>query len=312
MKKNFSVIFLILHFMDQNLTYRAVDSLHKLDYITECRIIIVDNGSPNRSGAIVKSYFKNDPLVDTILLSNNEGFSSGNNAGFKYIKENYNCKFLIVMNNDILFYQKNFINCLFDLYKEYPFYVAGPDIYVPQRCWHSSPLRKELMSKQEFIIYVNEWKNKISKMQVNFKISTYKAYLLDRTRDTKFYKAMYNINRKIRGQSNLWYKDKLDNCVLQGACIIFDKRYCELFDELFYPETFLYSEEDILTYRCLKHNLQLWYFPEIQVYHTCQGSTHKQKESYKSYRMKKIIEFERELNALKVFANLQGFTDIKI
>ena len=44
------VCFIILHYMDQNLTERTVASISGLNDIHNSKIVIVDNASPNESG----------------------------------------------------------------------------------------------------------------------------------------------------------------------------------------------------------------------------------------------------------------------
>lgn len=301
-----SIVFLILHYMDEGLTYGSIETLKKLEKIEQCKIVVVDNGSSNNSGLKIKKKYENDGLVDVLLLEKNSGFSRGNNEGYHYIKNQYNFNFLVVMNNDVFIYQKDFIDRLCEVYKDEPFNVAGPDIYVPQNVWHSSPLRKKLMDKKNFVEYYRMWEEKKNAMQKNFCIGTYKKYLESRVGETKGYQFLYSLNRKIRGQRDKWYQKRQRDCVLQGACLIFDRVFVEKNDNVFYPETFLYSEEDILAYQCLKKGYKTVYYPELQVYHICHGSSKRKKETYNEFRVKKSTEFQRILDSLEIFAKLQG------
>lgn len=307
MKKKFRCVFLILHFKDAELTKSSVDTLKKINGIEECKILIVDNGSINNSGEFLQETYAKDKIVEVLLLKENGGFSKGNNHGYRYAKQNFSFDFIVAMNNDVYIYQKNFIDKIYQLYDSDKFNVAGPDIYVPQNSWHSSPLRKSLMTEKEFRNYYNEWVVKKQIMQNRMGIKPFVKYCESRMTETLLYKELYKMNRKVRGQKYDWYRSRVYNCVLQGACIIFDYKFVQENNSLFFPETFLYSEEDILTFRCIEHGYKIAYYPELQVYHTCHGSTNKKKESYGEFCNKKCVEYQRVIDALKIFANEQGF-----
>lgn len=308
MKQKFRCIFLILHFKDAELTKSSVNVLKNINGIEECKILVIDNGSQNYSGEFLQEIYAKDQIVEVLLLKENGGFSKGNNQGYWYVKENYSFDFIVVMNNDVYIYQNDFIDKLYQLYDSDKFNVAGPDIYVPQNSWHSSPLRKSLMTENEFRKYYNEWVVNKQIMQKRIGIKPFVNYCESLMNDTLLYKELYKMNRKIRGQKHRWYRNRMYNCVLQGACIIFDREFVHDNDSLFVPETFLYSEEDILTFRCIEYGYKISYYPELQVYHTCHGSTNKKKETYREFCNKKSIEYQRVIDALKVFAKLQGFT----
>lgn len=54
---------------------------------------------------------------------------------------------------------------------------------------------------------------------------------------------------------------------LQGACLIFGPRFLDRFSEIFFPETFLGFEEDILALRAKAEGLITVYDPSMQVLH---------------------------------------------
>jgi GT2 family glycosyltransferase len=62
------------------------------------RIVVLDNGSTDGSGAYVKEAF---PSVDCVRVEANRGFAGGNNAGYDYICEAYpKARYLVLLNAD--------------------------------------------------------------------------------------------------------------------------------------------------------------------------------------------------------------------
>lgn len=283
------VAFLILHYGDYLLTQKAIRTIKRMEGVDGCKILIVDNASSDNGGKKIKELYGLDPMVDILLLSENMGFSKGNNAGFFYLKQRYKVEFLIVMNNDVFIEQKDFLYRLYALYKKNPFYVAGPDIYIPRFDYHSSPLKRKMCTLYEAyssLIHINK---EIARYENARSLSILKGYLSDKYSQRGKFLWFYKMKRKILKNNSL-YEMELSDCVLQGACIIFDNRFYECNDKIFVPETFLYSEEDLLALRCKKNNWKMVYFPSLKVLHLHKGSTNKKKESFGEYCKKKAFQ----------------------
>ena len=60
------VCFIILHYMDQNLTERTVASISGLNDIHNSKIVIVDNASPNESGKKLKQLYEKNNSIEVI------------------------------------------------------------------------------------------------------------------------------------------------------------------------------------------------------------------------------------------------------
>ena len=65
----------------------------------------------------------------------------------------------------------------------------------------------------------------------------------------------------------------------------------------------MYGEEDILTWRCLKNDWEIKYLPEIQVWHTCQGSLQLTKMSYRQFCEKMLSTILLRKDALQICIN---------
>ncbi len=302
-RQSISCCFLILHYINTDLTNRTVESVLGLHNFENSQIVIVDNASPNGSGKVLEEKYKEIKQIHVILSSVNAGFSAGNNLGFRYIKNFFVPEFVIAINNDILFPQKEFINRMKELYLEAPFWVAGPDILIPQREYHSSPLSSQILGIQETEAHLKEWEYRKKMFAKKFSFRAYKYYIRDCCPDNVFLKQFFRLKRFF--QRPLKQYDKRDcQVVLQGSCLIFDRRYCEKNDNLFLPFTFMYAEEDILTWQCIRNNWVVRYFPEIQVWHIGEGSSNFFKISYRQYCNKRIIKLGKLQEAYKIYLKL--------
>lgn len=85
----------IVNYNGLGLTRSCLASLCRTDY-PDLQIVVVDNGSIDRSVNILSVEF---PLVTFIPLSENTGFTGGNNLGIKWCLEN-DCDAILLLNND--------------------------------------------------------------------------------------------------------------------------------------------------------------------------------------------------------------------
>lgn len=281
------VCFIILHYMDQNLTERTVASISGLNDIHNSKIVIVDNASPNESGKKLKQLYEKNNSIEVIRSDINGGFATGNNLGYQLCKSKYDMDFVIVVNNDVVFEQKDFIRVLYQCYNIESFFVAGPDIFVPHRSCHQSPILTQLRTVKDMEKSIQDGENWIYKYSKKFSATMYRKWLVEKFRDCKFMVKLIQIYRKIRPQRNIEWKKMKEGAVLFGACIIFSNQYCKINDILFEPLTFMYGEEDYLALRCKKNNWRMIYFPQLQVLHTNQGSTIANRISYREFCRKK-------------------------
>ena len=281
------VCFVILHYMAMEATTKCIESIGNLNGSENINIVVVDNASLNDTGFELQRKYKEYTNITVILLEKNIGFAKGNNVGFLYAK-NVLCSEIIVMtNNDIIFIQKDFLNRIYTIYDRTKCHVLGPDV-IKDKHIHQSPLRDHVYSKQEIIKKI-------------FVKSVYLYYY-------KF-KKIFQINDKIRvleylfekkdkkTQENRKWRQENSGCVLMGACIIFLPDYVKNETEAFLPDTFMYGEEDLLAYKCLKRNYKMIYSPEIQVQHMHGEST---KKIYKDELDKTIFTYEYIVKGWKI------------
>ena len=279
---NNKVCFVILHYGNNiDITKNAIKSIETLDFTGTKDIVVVCNG---------KEYDISKELnqdIHTIVLPENKGFSVGNNTGYFYAKQKDTYDFILILNNDIVIEQKDFLTKLYDLYQKYPFFVAGPDVYTPYKDLHSSPLNDKLITEDaDEMIRVKTQQNR--NLQKSFSLFCVKDYLLETFPNRQIFSRFSKFYRKL-SKRNMNYDHLQENVVLQGSFLIFSKDYIEINDKAFEPEVFLYFEEEYLAIRCRDNNWKMIYFNELQVLHYHRGSANIIGLSYHDYCKKKIF-----------------------
>lgn len=271
MKKK--ICFVILHYMALEVTKECVDSIIKLQNGHFIEIVIVDNGSTNKTGKKLKTMYEQNKRVHIILLENNSGFANGNNVGYEYAKKILQVDFIVIANSDTCFLQKNFIETIYKIYNEINFSVLGPDIINTEGI-HQNPYRKKALSR-----------NEVTRLLINKKVMYWFMMLQKRYPILGRYNLPWKLYIK-KGNRDRKVPDKqLENVVLHGSCIILSPIFLENNEQVFYLNTFMYGEEDILGYVCKIRNYRIVYSSQLQV-------IHKEEKSTKFYY---IDEIERNL-----------------
>lgn len=138
--------FVILHYMAYDMTVHCADMLLENYGDKDIRIVIVDNASPNGSGKNLAAYYKEQTAVTVLFSRENVGFARGNNAGYSCLRDS--CDYIIIMNNDVLIQQSDFLKKIHDLYLRERYAVLGPDIYSPHGIRkHQNPFFLQTSSK---------------------------------------------------------------------------------------------------------------------------------------------------------------------
>ena len=249
--KNINISVVILHFESLNDTKGCLDSLSKYQNNCNINIIVVDNGSKKAKLQSISGDYKNNPKVTFLYSDSNLGFAKGNNLGFKYAKDNYKPDIIILANSDLLFSQNDFFERLIIHYNKDKFDVAGPKIISLKDGKNQNPVGQVYHT-------VNEVRTRIIKLWILKLLSYFNL-------DTYF--------KKIFGKEIPEYKiADGEDFQLHGACMLFGKKYIDMFDGL-YSGTFMYGEECILKYIITRENMRMYYYDDIEVFHKEGSST---------------------------------------
>lgn len=289
--------FVILHYRAIDSTIKCVDSIKKLSGNNQ--IVIVDNASPDDTGERLVNKYSSDPQVTVLLNPENSGFAKGNNFGVRYIHDNMDADFIVVLNDDVEVLQKDFSIKIEEIYAEKQFDLLGPDIVSVFSGIHQSPKRMKgydldsLHKKMEYV----ERSSKPIRM------------LLSSGQKNNRY-IWCSAQRRNRAKLHIDSAVRHEGVVLHGACVIFSKRYIENHPEPFYPKTFMYFELEILDWICRQENSVVLYDPRIQVKHyQYMATTLEYKSIYKRSRfvLKCLSQSLAEAEKLMMKSELEHF-----
>lgn len=285
------IAFVILHYNALEYTKKCIESIKKLNRQQDIGIVVVDNASPNGSGNTLKELYKNDKQVKVLLEDENQGFSRGNNKGVLLARQAFNPDFYIVTNNDTEFVQPDMLDIIEKEYSHSHFGVMGPDVYVPEKNIHQSPMRENAPSQKEVkgTILLN-------KLFLTF-------YGL-----TANYMVHYFRKNKAKNTA-MDYKKYQQQVCLCGACLIFDAAYIGKHIKqnpkcpVFAPETNFYFEEYFIKNWCDANAVSIVYQPQIQVLHHDGVAT-----DMSLADEKKAVRFimENTVAAAKIYENLHA------
>ena len=120
--------FVILHYNEPNVTEKSIESV--LEYTKNYRveIVIVDNCSPDGSGAYLENKYADNKQIHVLHAEKNLGFAKGNNLGYAYAKNVLHAEYMCVMNNDVLLLQSDFIERIVQEYEISGCGIIGPHI----------------------------------------------------------------------------------------------------------------------------------------------------------------------------------------
>jgi|AntAceMinimDraft_9_1070365.scaffolds.fasta_scaffold44545_3 GT2 family glycosyltransferase len=249
--------FIILQYNTPKETVGCVESiLQKMQYESDYNIVIVDNGSKFENYEKTFERYVTYPMIDITRIKDNKGFSNGNNYGYKYAKQRYNPEFYFFMSNDTRLLTEDTIEVIDSEYKNYGFDILGCDI-TNLDGKHTSPCG-----------FINE---------------TPKSYL------SSWYNRLSS--RLKEKKENKVYTGRETNRLLQGSALIFSKKAFEKLILPFYPETFLYHEENILSFNICKNWMISLYTPRINVLHRESKSVDKDiKNKFRRFIYKQIVQ----------------------
>lgn len=246
--KNDKFVFLILHYQVFKETKKCIDSILEKYSSKNIQIVVVDNGSTNNSGEKLKTIYTSNEKIHFVISKENLGFANGNNLGIKYIIKNLEYDFIVMTNNDIVFTQEDFIDKILEKYSIDNFAVIGPKIINPE----NNP-------------YYHKFNLRSYKTQIMFIIYLYVVYFFTFFHMGNFVKRISKLKMKRRGKIQN-YDDERKNVVLHGSCLIFSKKYFEIYKDID-NRTFLYCEEELLYVRIVKSKLTSIYYPYCEVFH---------------------------------------------
>ena len=251
--------FVILHYMTFDDTVECIESI--IDNIKNkyYHIVLVDNASSNESFDAIKARYHKKTNIHFVNNKTNLGFAKGNNAGFEYAKRKINADFIIMINNDTLIKQEEFLDLINNVYMEQAPYIIGPDIVSTVDYRHQNPQRVKVMTKKEV-------RKQILKEAIFLILLSTKTEKAIRTL-YRFIKQLFRKNRELESKYiNMKHHEIMENVELHGSCLIFTPLYIKKYNGIF-DDTFMFMEENILYYIAMNEGLKMLYYPSIKIFH---------------------------------------------
>lgn len=278
MKKE-KIGFLILHYYAIDETINCINSIKEKIDTDNYSIVVVDNNSLNGTGKKLEKKYKEDPNVTIILNKENLGFARGNNIGFKYLKYELNCNYIVMLNNDVLLLSNDISKQLKKEFKENKFAVMGPKIYDKNGKLPYSTSKVDNIKTVKKSIFMN-----------------YILLILCFFRLLKIFMKFKNNNINLNDEFNCNDGKRKKNIVLHGCCLIFSPMYIDKFDGID-DRTFLYREEELLYIRLKNNNMISIYNPNIEIKHLEDVATNKSETNF--YKKKKNT-YKNQINSSKI------------
>ena len=272
--------FIILHYCQPKVTEDCISSILTLN--GEKEIVVVDNASPDASGKELKAKYESMEHVHIILNDTNGGFAQGNNLGYRYAKEYLHPDTMVVLNNDTLIKDKDFLTKLTGSEILLQFHIIAPDI-LTFKGRHQNPYKYRAVTKREVK------KNYIRKCLSLLFYSVPLLYKLKSFEDENVQKTYVN--------------DRIENVVPHGSVVIFTSKWIENENFAFYPGTFMYFEEDLLFLYIQSKGYKTIYEPNLQVIHLEDMSTN---NAHRNFRKKMIFQNKKKLKSYKVILNFMN------
>ena len=238
----------ILNYLNVNDTIECVDSLLQQEE-SSYQVVLVDNCSHNGSFEVLVEKYEQEPAIDIIQTTGNLGYAKGNNAGIVFLKEKYNIQNMLILNNDTIFTDPTYLSFL----QQYPIdtsvgaigtKIIGKDGVNQNPRYDSTNLKRVL------------------------KDSVY--FSLDEFGIIKYYQKLKATIKKDTqsdiSQSINQSDKKNEEYFLHGSAIFLTENYLSKANG-FYPDTFLYYEENILAIIMKKLDLKMVYDSNKEIYH---------------------------------------------
>ena len=286
------ISFVILHYGDSEITDRCVQSICSMEGQEADQLVIVDNDIGKKDALRFerkKKYEQQAPNITVLINRGSGGFSEANNLGYQYARDRLKASFILVLNNDIEFIQKDFPTHLYQAYQECKCHVLGPDIIRSGTGEHQNPMDERLRTTEEAEATIRKNRMALKLYPLIYPLLYWNNRWMERTQTQE------------RKKSKDYYKSKKEKIVPFGACLIFTPLFVKAEEKAFDPETQFYYEEYILACRCQKKGYRIVYDPSLKMHHESGKATSRRFRG--EYGRLKFM-MERIIQACKIYCTM--------
>lgn len=294
-RNNLKIAYVILHYRVVDVTLQCIQSILDIKN-NESSIVVVDNCSPDNSGAFLKEKYNERDDVYILLNTENVGFARGNNIGYAYARDVLKCNIVVDINNDVFINQFNFEDNIKDIViNDQSIGVISP-VVINRKGDNQNPLRFREKT-------IKEWKRqllykKVYRIGLSIPLFWRLTLRILNRNNTEIRQEEVLNSEMITKLYNETYKNE-DACydiVPHGSCVIFTPAYLTISSYGFVPITFFYCEEDILFDYLRMIELKSFYSPSLYVAHMEKSSTN---NSSATERDKAIFQMKNKIEGIK-------------
>ncbi|WP_195218647.1 glycosyltransferase [Leuconostoc lactis] len=289
----------ILNYLNWWDTVELIDSIKKQSF-NNFEIIIVDNASGNESVEKLSKLYKSNSQIHLLVSKSNQGFARGNNIGIEYAIRSLKINKILLVNNDVLFTQKNYLENLLSIEYSNDVGAIGTKIL-------------DSNNKNQNPVY-NVKSFKEACVGLFFNSSTFRILRgYERILRRRLVKPMDSNNSSKENTISS------GSYMLHGSIIFLTENYLNIYPGL-YPKTFMFFEENILQYLLNRSKLKALYYDDLVVKHKEDQSSNaafdnidevKQtmlKNSWREY-LKLLLMTDKKVS--RTFLNVKAENEIK-
>ena len=257
--KNYDIIFIVLVYRNT----KDLEDFFSNNHITNSHTVVVISHYDDASDEVFKRIaIENE--ADVIVVEN-KGYGAGNNRGIEYALSNYNFRYLVVSNADILI----------EKFSEDTLEAKGDVIIAPKII---NLRNKNQNPSMPFTPIKFSWKLWKLIYEKDLRILAFFKFAWSRFLKTIFYLTSH------------WHKNIFS---AHGAFVIFPIEVLKRLVPIYNEQMFLFVEEEHLGMLAKKNGIKTIYSPEIVINHKENGSMD----------IASINEFEKKKQSFAVFYN---------
>jgi len=268
--------FVVLNYRNYQETIDCVDSITRLpgdDY----RIVVVDNHSPNESHGVLRERFANDTRISVLQSGRNGGYSFGNNVGIAALRREGIVDVIIATSDTRVEDTALLQRCA--AAKQAGIAVLGPYVRDPDGA-PQNPLEARLSLRYIAALHLGSAWDALRR-------------LLSRTGLRRT--LQIGVPDSVRSQGAA---ARVDVYMVHGCFLYLSEHYLRHFP-LLDEDVFMYGEEDLIAYNCLRKHLRMAYDPQMRVHHRDARSTRAG-----DFRNRAIVASMKTLRAKIAFTSL--------
>lgn len=241
--------FVVLNYVNHDETVRCVDSILALP--GEAQVVVVDNASPNGAFDVLARHFAGHPRVTVLQSGRNGGYSSGNNVGIRALRERGILNVVIATSDTRVESPDLIERCL--AARDAGIAVVGPYVRGDEP-GSDNPMLPRLTLQYIAAIHLGKLWTAMKSLALRTVV---------KPRPTR----MPDIPAGAGQAAGL-----TDVYMVHGCFLFLSEHYLRAFGELD-EDIFMYGEEDLIAFNCVRRRLRVVYDPRMVIYHGDAKST---------------------------------------